>query len=46
MLPEELQGLAGDGINVKISIAIQGDKAGYKSETEFGGNKKKISMST
>ena len=40
MLPEELQGLAGDGINVKISIAIQGDKAEYKSETEFGGNKK------
>ena len=33
MLPEELQGLAGDGINVKISIAIQGDKAEYKSET-------------
>ena len=40
MLPEELQGLAGDGFNVKISIAIQGDKAEYKSETEFAGNKK------
>jgi len=25
MLPEELQGLAGDGINVKISIAIHGE---------------------
>ena len=40
MLPEELQGLSGDGFNVKISIAIQGDKDEYKSETEFGGNKK------
>ena len=39
MLPDELQGLAGD-VNVKISIAIQGDKAEYKSETEFAGNKK------
>lgn len=45
MLPEELQGLAGDGFNVKISIAIQGIRLITRVKLNLVAIKKKVSMS-